>query len=364
MSLIHGGNVWEAGRKSRQRFDRFLDFSSNINPCGPSPGVREALRTGFKKIIYYPDPDYIRLKEALARFLGINSTSILVGNGLSQIIDLVTRVHDFREAVILNPTYREYELACLKSGISVTNLAFREKNNFEVESEKLYEMLDKKRNVLVFFCNPNNPTGVLIPRPFLETLLKKISSRGHWLIVDEAFIDFSPGGREDSLRPLVNKYPRLLVLWSLTKIFSIPGLRLGVAIANKKITERLEEIVSPWSVNIMAEEAALASLNDKAFLEKTRSWINREREYLFINLKRFNTLKVYPSQANFFLLKIMAKNMSAGKLAKALFAHKILIRDCSNFRSLDEHFFRVAIKDRASNRRLISALTRILHALR
>ena len=360
LSLKHGGNVWEAGRESHRRFDRFLDFSSNINPWGPPPGVREALQRGLNKIIYYPDPDYIRLKEVLAKFLEVDPASILVGNGLSQIIDLVTRLQGLREAVILNPTYREYEFSCLKSRLPVRNLKLREKNNFELEAEKFYEILDKKKESLIFFCNPNNPTGTLIPRPFFEGLLKKVLSKRHWLVVDEAFIDFSPRGRGDSLMPLVNKYPGLVVLWSLTKIFSIPGLRLGVAVANKKIIKKFEKIVSPWSVNIMAEEAALVSLNDKVFLEKTRQWIKREREYLFINLKRFNSLKVYPSQANFFLLKIMAKNMSAGKLAKALFAHKILIRDCSNFRSLDEHFFRVAIKDRASNRRLISALTKHL----
>ena len=360
MDLKHGGNVWEAGRKSHRRFDQFLDFSSNINPCGPPSGVREALRKGFKKIIYYPDPDYACLKVALVRFLGVKPASIFVGNGMSQIIDLVMRFHDFRDAIILNPTYREYELACLKTGISVRHLAFREKENFNVEIEKFYEILDKKKESLIFFCNPNNPTGVFIPRPFFKDLLKKISSGGHWLVVDEAFIDFSPGGREDSLMPLVNQYPRLVVLWSLTKIFSIPGLRLGVAIANKKITERLEEIVSPWSVNILAEEAAIASLKDKAFLEETRRWIKRESEYLFNSLNKFKCLKIYPSQANFFLLKIMDKNITAGKLAKALFAHKILIRNCSNFRSLDDYFFRLAVKDRESNTKLISALTKYL----
>jgi len=356
----HGGNVWELERKSNYRFDQFLDFSSNINPLGPPAGVREAVLSGLKKLPYYPDPEYLHLRKGLSRFLRVNLSSIFVGNGLSQIIDLVSRVCNFKEAIILNPTYSEYEQGCLKSKIPVIHFNMREKDNFVLNEEMLYKTLGTKKETAIFLCNPNNPTGTFIPRPFFKIFLKKISRRRHWLIVDEAFIDFTSHGRRNSLTPFINTYPRLIVLWSLTKIFSIPGLRIGAAIANNKIIKRLQAIAPPWSVNILAEEATMASLKDKSFFKKTSGWIKKEKEYLLNSLEKFDTLKVYPSDAPFFLVKILDRRISARELNKRLLSHKILIRDCSSFRSLDKNFFRIAIKDRASNRRLISALTNYL----
>jgi len=356
----HGGNVWAIERKSHHRFDRFLDFSSNINPLGPPPRVREAVLNGIKKLSCYPDPEYIRLRKGVSNFLGVNLSSVFVGNGLSQIIDLVSRSCNFKEAVIVNPTYSEYEQACLKAKIPVTNFAMKEKDNFTLNEEIFYKTLRTKKEAVIFLCNPNNPTGTFIQRPFFERLLKKVSSKRQWLIVDEAFIDFTSYGRKDSLIHLINTYPRLVVLWSLTKIFSIPGLRIGAAIANNKIIERLHTIAPPWSVNILAEEATMASLKDKTFLKKTSCWIKKEKKYLSNSLKKFDNLKVYPSEAPFFLIKILNKRISARALSNKLLSHKILIRDCSNFHHLDRFFFRIAIKDRTSNRRLISLLARYI----
>lgn len=352
----HGGNVWEIERKSCKGFDQFLDFSSNINPLGPPAGVRAALRKGFKKIPYYPDPEYVRLRQGLSDFLNVSSNSIFVGNGLSQIIDLVSRVYNFTEAVILNPTYSEYEQACLKSNIPVTNFFMREKDSFCLNEGIFHRILKMQKDSAVFLCNPNNPTGNFMPRAFFETFLKKMSSKRQWLIVDEAFIDFTSCGRKDSLIPLINTCPRLIVLWSLTKIFSIPGLRIGAAIASNKIIKRLWTLAPPWSVNIFAEEAVMASLKDKPFLKKTACWIKKEQEYLLSNLNKFSALKVYPSEAPFFLIKILNKRISVSSLSRKLLSYKILVRDCSNFPSLDKFFFRIAVKDRPANTRLIFAL--------
>lgn len=356
----HGGDVWEIGRYFHTRVDKFLDFSSNINPYGPPEKAREVFLRGFRKLQYYPDPKYIRLKEGLSRFLGTEVASIFAGNGLSEVIDVVSRSLGFRRAIILNPTYSEYEISLARSGARITHLTLRERDNFVLCYERFYKILSSSKELAIFLCNPNNPTGTFYSRRFLKELIKKASINRHWLIVDEAFIDFTPYGRGESLIPLVNTYPRLIVLWSLTKIFAFPGLRLGVAVASRRIIQRLKDMSPPWSVNILAEEVALASLKDRDFLRDTRRKITSEKKYISGKLKRFATLKVYASEANFFLVRILEKNVNAGWLRERLISHRILIRDCSNFRSLDRSFFRISVKDRYKNRKLISALTNYL----
>lgn len=324
-----------------------LDFSASINPLGPPAGVLRALRRALASVAHYPDPGCTELRARLAALHGVNPGQVVVGNGSSELIHALPRALRARRAAIAEPTYTEYLRASLAAGSDVEHW-LAEGDDFAVGP------FDPRGADLVWLCNPNNPTGHLWPRP---TILSWVEAFPPTVFaVDEAFLPFRGDEAAVSVVSAVERLPNLVALRSLTKLYALPGLRLGYAVASPELAGRLRDQLAPWSVNALAQAAGVAALDDADFLRRTRAWAETEGDFLNRRLADLTeNLRAVPSRAVFVLLRL--HGISAARLTAALRERGILVRDASNFVGLDGRYVRVALRSPGDNRRLVGELS-------
>lgn len=343
---IHGGNCLKR---------KIIDFSVNINPLGLPESVEDIISKNTDAALRYPEPSSERLKRKLATVHGAGPENIAVGNGSTEFIHLIPRALRIKKALIATPTFSEYEFA-LKSNDSIR--AFfntSEQDNFRIDCIEIAEFLP--RSGAFFLCNPNNPTGSLLPSDEVFHLLRLCRKRGATLILDEAFIEFVKESGGAAVVSEAVKTESLVILRSLTKFFAMPGLRLGYAIGHKKIIEKITGLQYPWNVNRLAQLAGEKALADKDYMNRTWAFVAKEREHMLESLNNIKELKAYPSSANFILCKLQNASIRSSKeLTRRLLRKGIYIRDCSNFRGLDDRFFRVAVRKRDDNNQLIKCI--------
>lgn len=353
--LEHGGNVFAVARSLGIAPEELLDFSASINPLGMAPAVREAVMASFDRLLHYPDSEATELRCALAELHGVADQNICVANGSTELIYLAPRLVEGKRGLIVAPPFAEYAKALELAGGSADYHELRPADGFALDRERLREQLGEGYDIL-FLGNPGNPTGRLVPRAEVAELLDICRSAGTFLVLDEAFMDFC---EEGSAKELVCRNDRSVLFRSLTKFYGLPGLRLGCAIGSPKVIARLKALRGPWSVNGVAQVAGLASLADGEYRERTLALIDKERERLQAGLGRIAGLKPYPSAANYLLVEIV-RGPAAGELCRKLLAERILLRNCANFAGLDDRFFRVAVRGRVENERLLAALAKVL----
>lgn len=355
---LHGGNLAGAAREYGIAPEEFLDFSASINPLGPSQLALQSIRDNLWRISHYPDPQCRSLKEALADYLKVHPSCIALGNGAAELIYLLPRVLNTHMALIAAPTFIEYGIAVKNADGLYKNIPMPRGTGFSLPLEALIKELPAADTI--FICNPNNPTGVAYPVEELLTLTNAAAQAGVTVVIDEAFMDFVNDAHKYSLVTFVEKCNNLVVLYSLTKFFSIPGLRLGAAIAPLKLAERLNRARDPWSVNALAQVAGEAGLKDHEYMQATVEVVSREREFLFSGLARIEGIKPFPGTANFLLIDISSTGYKSGELVRRMGSRGILVRDCANFSELDLQCIRVAVRTREENTAMLSVLEQVL----
>jgi len=350
MAFGHGGNLRELARRAGRDRDDILDFSASINPLGPPDCLRAVLARNIERLVHYPDPDCTELAELLARRFEVASEQVVVGNGSTEIFFALARACRFDRAIVPVPSYLDYAAAVRVAGHQVRQVPLKESEGFAVDWAVLDSRLAGKH--LVLLGQPNNPTGRTFDR---EALLATASRRPDaTFVVDEAFADFVAGYR--SLAFSGNALPNVIVVRSLTKFYAIPGLRLGFAVASPAVAGWIREQIPPWSVNVLAQEAAVALLADDDYARRTIELVDRERRWLTERLAAIPGLHVYPSEANFLLVRLDRADLGAPELAELLLREAIAIRTFGPGQHLDERFFRVAVRTREENERLCDAL--------
>jgi len=347
---IHGGNIAEIGRKYNLKEDAIIDFSSNINPLGYPRGIQALIRREGHKIVRYPDTNSTELKQEIARRLNLDEKTLLVGNGSIEFIYLIPRVFKPQCVLIPIPTFIEYEKSLLSIACKLRHIPLEEEH-FRVNIDEIIKFLSGVN--IVYLCNPNNPTGVLLPESEVKRLLVKAEERGVLVVVDEAFMDFADN---QSVTDEVKRRKNLIVIKSLTKFFGIPGLRLGYLVSNSEIIDKMNHYKEPWTVNILAQKIGMACLKDEKFILKTKRFIDRERKYLLTELSKLKGLKPYNSSTNYLLVKIVRSGLSSDMLYEKMSRQGVVIRDCRSFRGLGDKFVRVAVKRRRENNLLIKKL--------
>lgn len=335
--------------------NRILDFSASINPLGLSPNVEAAIRRALPRVVHYPDPEGARLQSALARYHGLPGNSVLVGNGSTELIYLLARALSPRRALIVHPAFSEYEAALELVGARIERVLLSQAEGFSIRSASLRARLAEQD--LVMLANPGNPTASLSPTAELLGLVEACQEARVTLVVDEAFIDFV---EEASLKRHLERFPRLLLLRSMTKFFALPGLRVGYALGSPDLLARLRSWKEPWSVNALAEAAGLAALEDRDYQASSRLLIPRWREALATGLEKFAPVRAFPSAANFLLLALRGPALSAPGLRAALLRERIAIRDCSSFPGLGPAHVRLAVRRPEENYTLLRALEDLL----
>lgn len=351
MSMQHGGNVARYQREWGWKREEMADFSANLNPLGPPDSVLEAMREALAHIADYPDPDGEIVRAALAEKWGVPVDRFLLGNGAAELIFLAMRLIRPRRIATVAPAFREYEQAAKLEGSEIVRILLPAETGFAVKREPLLTILPDVD--MLVLANPNNPTGRCVDRTVMLDLLQAAADGDKWLLIDEAFLDFLPDEEDRSLIPYVTGSDRLIVVRSMTKFYSVPGIRIGYLAASDRLVERMRGIQVPWSVNALAQAAALAALGDCEFQEKTFRWLASERTFLAERLRE-KGYRVFPSDANFLLVR--REDVDMERLWPKLAAKGLFVRDCRSFAGLDETYFRTAVRTREENLRLVAAL--------
>ncbi len=353
----HGGTIFAVARELGIAPEELLDFSASINPLGSAPGVREAVESSFHRIIHYPDSGSSELCQSLSLCHEIPVEQITVANGSTELIHLLPRLSRFtrKRALLLAPAFSEYAHALELCGWSHDYHILKAEEGFSLDLAAIEKTLIGEYDLL-FLCNPGNPTGRLYLRKEVRALYELCQEAGTLLVLDEAFIDFC---EEESSGQLLGKGDSLLILRSMTKFFGFPGLRLGYALGSPELIDELARIRPPWSVGLLSQVAGVAALADFSHAEKTRQLVAVERQWLTEQLQEIDCLKVYPSAANYLLVETIFC-LTATDLQNRLLEQKILIRNCRNFDGLNERFFRIAVRSREENTRLVNNLRMFL----
>jgi threonine-phosphate decarboxylase len=349
----HGGNIYEHNR-------RVIDFSSNINPLGVPKGFEKSIADNINKFSVYPDREYMAMRERIAKYLEVNSIDkIIPGNGAVDIIYRALEVMNYSRLYISLPTFAEYKRAGERVNMKVEELDIYDDDFQNIKLDYIFDKVEEKSVVLL--CNPNNPTGTLIPRAHIAKLLAKLESMNSFLIIDEAFIEFAPGFKNASMVEFVDKYDNLLIIRAATKFFGMPGIRLGYGVSsNLNLVKKIKDSMEPWSVNTAAEIAAESIFDDQEYIKNTLKWINEERARFYDELSKISSIKVYESSSNFFFINVLDEKIDAYGLQEELLKYDILIRLPKGFNGISRFNFRIAIKDKQSNDLITSALKKIL----
>ncbi|HIJ82254.1 MAG TPA: threonine-phosphate decarboxylase [Desulfuromonadales bacterium] len=354
-SYDHGGNIFTVARTLGVTPAELLDFSASINPLGMSPLVRTALVRSLDTLVHYPDSSHVEFKQALAEYHSLPARNFTIANGSTELIYNMPPLLSGKKALIISPSFSEYVRALNQHGWEAEHFVLTPESNFSIDMDMLERVLEGGVDAL-FFCNPGNPSGSLYPLNVIEQIYTLCLSAGTFLILDEAFMDFCGEG---SAKQMLVACDKAIILRSMTKYFSIPGLRLGYAICNESFAERMELMGGPWSVNTLALVAGVAALHDTAHNRRTLEFVRQERTKLYELLGQFSQLKLYPSTANYLLLEIM-NNQTSSEIKEKLLLHRILIRNCASFTGLTDKFFRIAVRTDEENMLLIEKLGRIL----
>jgi threonine-phosphate decarboxylase len=328
--------------------DEKLDFSANINPLGPPPVLKENWGQLLGLVTEYPDPHGTILKRKIAEREGLQENQILLGNGGAEIISLIGRILAGKQAVIIQPAFSEYEEACRGSGCQVQYHQLPASWTWIDE-----DLSDKLQQAdALFLCNPNNPTGAYYPKSIIHHLLEESRRHQCLLVVDEAFYDFL--SEYESITQYINEFPNLLIIRSMTKMFAIPGLRLGYLLANPAVIRKIAAFQPHWSTNAIALKAGEWCLESECYIKETIALIEQERQRLF-RFYQHRDLMVSPSRINFYLLRDPSLNDQYPFL-QYLLNRGIIPRHTVNFPGLEGRWLRFAIKAPEANDKLMEAV--------
>jgi L-threonine-O-3-phosphate decarboxylase len=353
---IHGGNPQALLKRLglKKAPEMIADFSVNINPAGPPLNVGRALLSINDKIYSdYPEIYADTALRSLAKAHSLSVESVIVGNGSTELFSMIIQTLKPNKIAWIAPSYSGYSEICAAHGVPASPaFCTQPEDNFKINIRQLAG----SDADMFFLCSPNNPTGAVIGK---KNILRFAAERKHCVfVVDESFIDFMPDAEDETL--FSKKLPdNIIVVKSLTKFFSIAGVRLGMLYASASTVAKIAKARLPWSVNAIAQKIAPLLYSDKKYIADTRQNICELRKSLSADLAKIPALKVYPSHANFLLCELRKGKMSVDKLQSELLKLGILIRSCSNWQGLSSNFFRLAVLDRDSNNLLISELNSI-----
>ncbi len=348
----HGGNIGKMARQLGCQACDILDFSANINPLGPPSYLRRVINRHIQDLVHYPDPDCAALVNAISTTYTIAPNQIVVGNGTSELLFQLPHVVKPKRAIVPGPAYIDYERACKQAGIPVQHVVLNHDDSFSLDFQGLEKIL--RPGDLLILGQPNNPTGRLIDRLQLAEFIDRHTEV--YFLVDEAFAGFT-----SAYQSLAGHADNVIVLCSMTKIYAIPGLRLGFLAASPELCRRFRKRSAPWAVNTLAQVVGAACLSDEHFTRESCQLVDQQRQYLIDSIRKLPGLHPYWSDANFLLIRSDNRQYSGSELAEILLRkYRIAIRTCENYHNLDHRYFRIAVRTKSENETLVQALTAVL----
>lgn len=340
--------------------DRIVSFSANVNPLGFSPKAADALVNNLDIISRYPDRDYVQLREAISAYTGALPSHMILGNGVTELLTLFINIIAPKKAVIIGPTYSEYEKDLKRCGSEFSYIHATEENDFVLHAKDILAETPADTD-LVILCNPNNPTSGALLKDDLELLAKEYQKTGTWLMIDETYAEFSPISDQISAADMTNQYDNLFVLRGTSKFFATPGLRLGYALTgNNALLDSAAKTQDPWNINAVADFIGSVMFTDVEYIQLVKNTVETEKDYICKELNSIPGLKTYPVYGNFVLVRLPEHSLSSGALFDMLIAKGMMIRDCATFPTLGDRYIRICFMGHEDNQRLIAAIKEAL----
>ena len=318
---------------------RIIDFSENVNPAGPPISIQKVWPELFNKINQYPDPEGEPFLTASARFHQIDKASLFVGNGAAELLALIAERYRGKKAVIVHPTFSEYETTLSAKNVEIVRVVSAEENGFKLPMNEIQKAMENAS--VLYLCTPNNPTGILPERKELMKLVRYGAKVNCEIVLDEAFIDFIDESM--SFIPEITEFPHVIVVRSMTKMYAIPGIRLGYVVANPTIISEIKAYAPHWNVNGIAAQVGALCLEEAEYREKSIQQSDEQR----ISLKAFlemNDCTVTDSVVNFLSFKLGGDRTSR-QLHSDLLQRGIVLRHSENFYGMDGEWLRIGMKN-------------------
>jgi len=362
MILGHGGNIDALANRIGCPVEDIIDMSCNLNPLGPPAGLETFISRNIKKIRSLPQPDAADMVHAFGGYYEVDPKRIMAGNGTTWFIYTLPLALKAKKVLIIGPTYSDYRDGCAMQNVAYAYSMTTFESDFKPDIQKISALLSDKQAGFdtVILCNPNNPTGTLVETSILMDLLQ--AHKDVNFVIDESYLPFVKNARSLSL-VAEDRFPNLIVLSSMSKIFRMPGLRTGFLCADPRIIDAFNSFYQPWSVNALAQAAVVHLLENgeeiNPFIEKTWNYIEKEKKIFLDSLMSLTSLKIFTSHTYFILARILC-DIPSDSFCDAIGNEKILIRDCSNFEGLSNQFVRFSLKTRKTNTKLASLIKKII----
>ena len=357
---FHGSDLEAIEQYYHIKKEDIISFSANVNPLGISYRLKSTLAENLDAITTYPDREYTALRKCIAAYADTQPENVIVGNGSTELISLFIQTRHPKKALILGPTYSEYEREITLGGGTTLYYPLREENGFAMDTEDFCSHLSDQLDLLVL-CNPNNPTSTAITCGQMRRILDACLQYGIFVMVDETYVEFAPEESDVTSVPLTNYYTNLIILRGTSKFFAAPGLRLGYAITgNQDLIKAINTRKNPWTINSLAEIAGRLMFPDEEYIRLTRELISTERERLCGELSSWDSVKIYKPMANFMLMRIRKPQTTSQKLFDHCIRQGLMIRDCSTFPFLDSRYVRFCFMKPEENDRLLAAFREVL----
>ncbi len=361
---FHGSDLEKIEALYGIKKEELVNFAGNVNPLGISPLLRQSLSERIDAITEYPDREYTSLRQSITDYLNkdrgtgspINREDVLVGNGSTELISLMIQFISPSKALILSPTYSEYERELTLAGSKIDYFPLKEKEDFRLDCNALKAKLAEGYQLLVI-CNPNNPTSSAINKDTLADVLSCCQENNVYCMVDETYVEFAPAVNAITAVSLISDYSRLIIIRGISKFFAAPGLRLGYAVVgDKELIAKVNRRKNPWTINTLASLAGEIMFADENYIHTTRAFTQKERQRVVTALKDITDIKFYEPSANFLLLQVQKDSPTSYELFEGAIKKGMLLRDCSNFPLLNSRFIRFCFMSEEANSKLLEYL--------
>lgn len=353
---FHGSDLEKIEQIYGIKKEDITSFSANVNPLGISPALRRTLSEKIDAITSYPDRDYVSLRRCIADYVGTDLEHIIVGNGSTELISLFIQIEHPKKAVVIGPSYSEYEREISLGGGTTLYYPLREEDGFFLNTADFISHLKDDIDLLVL-CNPNNPTSTCITKKSMRLILDACMQHGIYVMVDETYVEFADNMEQITSVPLTNYYNNLVILRGTSKFFAAPGLRLGYAVTgNHDLIKMINARKNPWTINSLAAIAGEIMFQDESYIQETKTLISSERRRMYERFSARDDFKVYEPSGNFMLVKILRPQLTSQDLFDRTIRRGMMIRDCSTFPFLDDKYIRFCFMEPRMNDRLVDCI--------
>lgn len=353
---FHGSDLEKIEQFYGIKKESITSFSANVNPLGISPSLRRTLADQIDAITSYPDREYVSLRTCIAEYVGTDIENIIVGNGSTELISLFISAEHPKKALVIGPSYSEYEREIALGGGTTLYYPLREEDGFCLRTADFISHLKDDIDLLVL-CNPNNPTSTCITNKSMRLILDACLQHGIYVMVDETYVEFADNMEQITSVPLTHYYNNLVILRGTSKFFAAPGLRLGYAVTGSRdLVKTINTRKNPWTINSLAAIAGEIMFRDEDYIRKTKQLISSERRRMYELFSAREDFKVYEPSGNFMLVKILRQDLTAQDLFERAIRRGMMIRNCSTFPFLDDKFIRFCFMEPEMNERLAACI--------